>query len=375
MLYKVLSKTNRSRFKPIVISLIGRGTLGDRIEALGIPVYAVQMEQRKPTLATIWQFIHLVGELKPDLIQSWMYHSILAAELANIFRLKSIPIIWNIRHSLYSLSYEKPVTAAIIKILIFLSIFAKKNIYNSQTSARQHEKVGYKFHKTIIILNGLDPDFFKPSIEAYNQIREQLNLPSDCFLIDRFARYHEMKDYPNLLQAAAILLQKYPDVHFLLAGNEVNQKNDKLCQAIEELGISDRIHLLGERKDIPRLTAALDIASTSSFYGEAFPNVIGEAMSCGIPCVVTDVGDSAWIVGNTGRIVPPKNSEALAAAWQELIELGSEVREDLGKAARARIIESFSLESVVVQYEELYESVMTKKTNILATQAGNYWSF
>ncbi|MCL1467424.1 glycosyltransferase family 4 protein [Argonema galeatum] len=361
MLYKLLSKTNHSRFKPIVISLIDKGTLGDRIEALGIPVYTIGMEQGKPTLATIWQLIHLVGKLKPDLIQCWMYHSILAGEIASIFRLKSIPVIWNIRHSLYSLSYEKRLTADIIKILSFLSIFSKKIIYNSQISARQHEKLGYKSRKTIIIPNGFDPDFFKPSIEVYKQIREELNLRSDCFLIGRFARYHEMKDYPNLLQAAAILLRDYPDVHFLLAGDEVNPKNEELCQIIQKLGISDRIHLLGERKDIPRLTAALDIASTTSFYGEAFPNVIGEAMSCGIPCVVTDVGDSAWIVGNTGRVVSPQNPQALANAWKELIALGAENRKVLGKAARDRIIASFSLDYVVAQYEGLYESVTGAK--------------
>jgi glycosyltransferase involved in cell wall biosynthesis len=109
------------------------------------------------------------------------------------------------------------------------------------------------------------------------------------------------------------------------------------------------------------LTAALDISASASAYGEAFPMIVGEAMSCGVPCVVTDVGDSGWIVGNTGRVVPPKNPEALANAWKELIELGSEGRETLGEAARQRVIENFSLNSVVEQYEKLYETVQLKK--------------
>lgn len=351
MLYKILSKTNRSRFKPIVISLIDKGTLGERIEALGIPVYTIGMKQGKPEAKFIWRLIHQILQLKPDLIQGWMYHANLTAQLAGIVSLKSVPVLWNIRHSLYHLSYEKPVTSAIIQILAKLSNFPQKILYNSKTSASQHEKLGYQATKTAVIPNGFDPKIFMPSAEFRTSVRKELGVANDTFLIGRLARYHPMKDYTNFLHAAAILLQGYPDLHFLLAGDGVNWENQTLSQLSHELKIADRIHLLGDRQDTPRLTAALDIASSSSFYGEAFPNVSGEAMCCGVPCVATDVGDSAWIIGKTGRIVPPKNSEALAAAWQELIELGSEVRENLGKAARARIIESFSLESVVAQYE------------------------
>jgi glycosyltransferase involved in cell wall biosynthesis len=361
MLYKVLSKTNRLRFDPIVVSLIDRGTLGDRIEALGIPVYTIGMKQGKPTPKSIWQFIHQIHQLKPDLIQGWMYHANLAAQLAATFTLKSVPVLWNIRHSIYSLNYEKPVTSAVIKILAKLSKFPKKILYNSKTGASQHEQLGYQFSKTLVIPNGFDPEIFMPSLEFRSSLLKELGLASDTFLIGRFARYHLMKDYANFLEAAAILLKDYPDVHFLLAGDGVNWDNQILCQLIHELKIVDRIHLLGDRQDIPRLTAALDIASSSSFYGEAFPNVIGEAMCCGVPCAVTDVGDSAWIVGNTGRVVPPKDSEALANAYKELIDLGSDGRKALGKAARCRIIESFSLNSVVAQYEKLYESILIQK--------------
>jgi glycosyltransferase involved in cell wall biosynthesis len=125
----------------------------------------------------------------------------------------------------------------------------------------------------------------------------------------------------------------------------------------------ERVHLLGERLDMPRLTAALDIASLSSAYEEGFPNVIGEAMSCGVPCVVSDVSDSPWIVGDSGRVVPPRNPEALARSWKDLIELGREERKALGETARSRVIECFSLASVVEQYERLYESVVAEREN------------
>jgi glycosyltransferase involved in cell wall biosynthesis len=119
--------------------------------------------------------------------------------------------------------------------------------------------------------------------------------------------------------------------------------------------------MLGERQDMPRITAALDIASSSSSYGEGFPNVIGEAMSCAVPCVVTDVSDLPWVVADTGRVVPPRDPQALASAWADLLELGVEGREALGAAARARVIQYFPLESVVARYEALYESVIARK--------------
>ena len=174
-----------------------------------------------------------------------------------------------------------------------------------------------------------------------------------------------MKDHANFLRAAALLLKEFPDVHFILIGSGVDRENQVLHQLIQDLGLFNRIHLLGERSDMPCLTTALDIATSASAYGEAFPLVVGEAMSCEVPCAVTDVGDSAWIIGNTGRVVPPRDSEALANAWKDLIELGAKGREALGKAARARIIEHFSLDAVVAQYERLYENFRAYSNPIL----------
>ncbi len=363
MLYKLLSKTNRSLFEPIVISLMDGGIFSDRIQALGIPVYSIGMSQGKFKLVDIYRLIDKVHTIKPALIQGWMYHANLAAQLASIFTFKPIPVVWNIRHSLYSLNYEKLSTAIAIKVLNGLSRFPKKIVYNSKISAEQHKQLGYRIAKTVVIPNGFDTEIFTPSIESRISIRTELGLTEDTFLIGRICRYDPMKDFPNFLHAAALLLKDYPDVHFILAGTKVDWDNQTLCQLINELGIAKSLHLFGERQDLPRITAALDIASTSSAYGEAFPNVIGEAMSCGVPCVVTDVGDSAWIVGNTGRVVPPKNSQALTNAYKDLLVLGAEGRSALGKAARARVMENFSLDFIVNQYEKLYEKVLVKNSN------------
>ncbi|MBD2773236.1 glycosyltransferase family 4 protein [Iningainema tapete] len=364
MLYHLLSKMNRERFSPVVLSLMDGGTLSDRIAALGIPVYTIGMKPGlPPTPAALWRLLHIVHHLKPDLIQGWMYHGNLAALLVSIFSFHKIPVLWGIHHSINSLQSEKKMTAMIINFSASISKWAEKIIYVSHNSKIQHEAINYCCKNSCIIPNGFDTSLFKPSLEARLNLRSELGLSNESFLIGLICRYHPMKDHANFLRAAALLLKNFPNVHFVLAGTDVNQENPGLQQLIKELGIVNNIHLLGERKDMPRLTAALDIATSSSAFGEAFPLVIGEAMSCGVPCVVTDIGDSAWIVGNTGRVIPPQNSEALAKAWQELILLDAESKEALGKAARARIIESFSLETVVTQYEKLYESVLTKKFN------------
>lgn len=358
MLYNLLSKINRDRFSPVVVSLLDRGTWGDRIEALGIPVHTLDMKRGMPTPPAFLRLMQLVRQVQPDLIQGWMYHGNLAAQLASVFYSQKVPVLWNIQNSIYSLSHEKIMTAFVIKLCAYLAKNPQKIIYVSQISQVQHENLGYCTEKSCLIPNASDNSQFVPSDEARVSFRSELGLLEDSFLIGLICRYHPMKDHANFLQAAALLLKSLnndPKVHFVLAGNGVNRANQSLNQLIENLGITNQTHLLGERRDIPHLTAALDIAASASAYGEAFPLVLAEAMSCGVPCVVTDVGDSRWIVGDTGRVVPPKNPEALANAWKELIELSSKGRESLGKAARQRIIEHFSLELIVEQYEKLYE--------------------
>ncbi len=362
MLYKLLSKINREQFEPVLVSLMDRGRLGDRIEALGIPVHTIGMKSGTPTLAATWHLIHIIRQLKPDLIQGWMYHGNLAALLASVFCSSKIPVFWSIHYSIDSLASDKKLTVAIIKLCAYLSKFATKIIFVSHKSKLQHEALGYYRENSCVIPNGFDNSLFVPSIEARLSVRAELDLPEKSFLIGLIGRYHPMKDHANFLQATALVLKSHSDLHFLMVGKGVDRDNQTLHKLIQELGIFNQTHLLGERSDIPRLTAALDIASSASAYGEAFPLVLGEAMSCGVPCVVTDVGDSSWIVGDTGRVVPPRNPEALSNAWKELIIISSEDRKTLREAARARIMEHFSLESVVVNYEDLDENVRSKKT-------------
>jgi glycosyltransferase involved in cell wall biosynthesis len=361
MLCNLLSKSNRELFSPIVISLMDRGRFGDRIESLGIPVHSIGMKQGVPTPATLLRLVQTIRCLKPDVIQGWMYHGNLAAFLAGLFLSRKVPVFWGIHFSISSLNSEKLMTRAVIRIGATISNFVCQNIFVSKNSRIQHEQIGYSSTNSCVIPNGFDTSVFKPSQEGRLKLRDELGLPEETILIGLFARYNPMKDHANFLKAAKLLHQEFSQVHFLLAGCNVDEKNKNLQDLIQELGIVSQVHLLGERQDIPYIASALDIFSLSSAYGEAFPLAIGEAMSCGVPCVVTDVGDSAWLVGDTGKVIPPKNPQLLANAFKELIDLGYKGREILGKAARERVINLFSLDSVVHQYESLYETLLGYK--------------
>jgi glycosyltransferase involved in cell wall biosynthesis len=272
-----------------------------------------------------------------------------------MFTSSKAPVIWGI-HSTYSLSLEKKMTAALVRLCAPLSKLASSIVFVSRTSQSQHKAKGYFTENSCVIPNGIDTTLFAPSNEARVSVRAELGLSADALLIGIIGRHHPMKDQASFLRVAGQISKRYGAAHFLLAGRGVDVDNRALLKLIEELKLDEHVHLLGERTDIARLVAALDIFCLSSCYGESFPIIVGEAMSCAVPCVVTDVGDSAWMVSDTGRFVPPRDTGALVAAWQEFLEIGPAGRQTLGAAARSRVTELFSLPSVVARYEELYEN-------------------
>jgi glycosyltransferase involved in cell wall biosynthesis len=358
MLYKLLSAMDRSRFESSVISLVDKGIIGARIESLGVPVYSAGMRRGLPTPLSVWRLRQLVSQLQTDLIQGWMYHGNLAATLAPyLVNCPKIPVIWNVRHSVYDLVYEKRLTRSVIRLGAKLSSQERYIIYNSKTSALQHESLGYCSDRTTIVPNGFDCELFCPSEDARFKLRRQLGIDDTTSLIGLISRYHPMKDHANFLRAMAEPELHNAGINAVLVGRGVDDGNSELMGTIRSLGLEERVHLLGERKDIPEIMAGLNVAASSS-YGEGFPNVIGEAMACGVPCVVTDVGDSCWVVGETGRVVPPRSPKALAKACASLLEMPEYERRKLGERARKRILENFSLEAIVKQYERIYEEAL-----------------
>jgi glycosyltransferase involved in cell wall biosynthesis len=168
-----------------------------------------------------------------------------------------------------------------------------------------------------------------------------------------------MKGHETFLRAARMMLDAGADATFVCAGREVVPTNPTLMGLVGELGLGDRVHLLGERDDTARLFAAFDVTCCSSSWGEGFPNVIGESMACGTPCVVTDVGDAPAAVGQTGVVVPPRNPEALGQAILQLLSLAPDLRRDLGDAARRRVQTEFPLPRYGERFAALYRQILS----------------
>jgi glycosyltransferase involved in cell wall biosynthesis len=263
-------------------------------------------------------------------------------------------VLWNVRHSLHDLTTETRTTTGLIRFMARISSRPKWIVYNAHASARQHEQIGYDRRRTRIIPNGFDCDEFRPDPAARAALRGRLGLRDGERLIGLVARRHPVKDHGSFLRAAALLGRHAPDAHFLLVGRGTD--SPEFEAEIAAHGLGALIHAVGERSDLPGLTAGLDIA-TSCSVAEAFPNVLGEAMACEVPCVATDVGDCAWVLGRTGKLVTPRDPEALAQAWRELLEMPLERRREMGRAARERVKQEFSLDRVAAQYSDLYGEV------------------
>lgn len=368
MLCKLLAGTDRDRFEPVVVSLMDRGPLREKIEGVGFPVYTIGVKPNLPTPLDLFPLIRLLRRLQPDLIVGWMYHGCLAAQLSSMYSLKSSKVLWSIHYSVSSLVSEKRLTAAVIKACALLSRRPAKIVFVSRDGQSKHRLLGFHTENSCVIPNGIDADEFRPRAGMRASVRSEFGLPDDAVIIGMVSRYHPMKDYPNLIRAAAILSQNYPQTRFMLIGRGADSNNRELLGLIENCGVAGQVHLLGERHDIPRLVAALDIFSLSSAYGESFPTVIVEAMASAVPCAVTDVGDASWIVGTTGHVVPPRNPEALAAAWSALIAMTAEERGALGLSARARVCELFPIESFVRAYEALFDVINGSRINTEASK-------
>ena len=359
MLYKFLSRMDRTRFTAHVISMIDLdlGPMTPKIKALGVPLRSLGMRRGVPNPMGIVKLVRWLRQTRPDVIQTWMYHADLiggvAAKLAG-----GIPVAWNIRHTDLNAHGSRQLTIHTMRVCAKLSKWLPVRIVCCSEASRQvHVALGYAAEKMLVIPNGLDLTAFKPDSAARESVRKELGISDDALIIGMVGRFDPQKDHRNFIKSAGLLRRRGVNAHFLLCGDDVTCDNSQLAGWIQEENVRERFHLLGRRDDIARLTAAFDIACTSSSYGEGFPNVIGEAMSCEVPCVVTDVGDSALIVGETGRVVGPGDPQALSQALGEMVALGREGRNHLGSVARRRVQQHFNLPDIVERYQNLYQSL------------------
>lgn len=345
---------------PHVISLSTAGNVGNEIKRIGVSIEALGMKPGCPNPLLLIRLIQRLKTLKPDAVHTWMYHADLVGGLAAW--LAGVPAIsWAIRNTDLSKDKTKRCTRTVVRICAMLSHKIPDRIVScSHASQEFHISLGYDSTRFLVIPNGFDLLEFRPDPIARGQTRHELGISSDVFLIGLVARFDREKNHAGFFQAAGILHNKHPDVHFILVGKGMESSNSQVSTWVQDAGIKDVTHLLGMREDIPRLTAAFDLASSFS-WGESFPNTIGEAMACGVPCVVTDVGDSAYLVSDTGLIVKPGDVYGLTVAWEKLLRLRPDERRSLGKRARARVAEHFEIGDIVRRYESFYDELAAIK--------------
>jgi glycosyltransferase involved in cell wall biosynthesis len=297
--------------------------------------------------------------IKPDLVQTWMYHADLVGGLAA--RLAGVrAVVWGIRNSDLEKGSSKTTTIVLTRILAWLSRWIPTYIAVCARKARDvHTELGYCSDKMRVIPNGYDLKLFQPDLPAGLRVRETLALDPDIPLLGSVGRYDPQKDYANLLKALVRLREQGHIFHCILVGSGLDQRNTDLISLARSMDLGTCVQLLGRRKDIPGVMNALDIHVLPSAYGEAFPNVVNEAMACGTPCVTTDVGDAAYIVGDTGWVVPRRDSVALASGLASAMrELQTPAWGARREACRTRIETEFSMERMIGGYDGLWREAI-----------------
>ncbi len=343
-------------FSHSVVSLRETGSIGQRLMEIGTPLTALNFTSWRSSPACL-RLSKIIRGHKPDVIQGWMYHGNLVASLAAVQASRRKTLSWSIRLSLDEPRTQKLTTRGLIRAGAYLSGLPRAIIYNSWRAQGQHESLGYSAAGSHVIGNGFDTDLFRPDAGMRGEMRRELGVGDDTVLLGIVGRASPQKDHATFLRVAAELAAENPRLAFVMAGRGVPEEllgAQDLLPLVRAMG--KRLILVPEQRDVQRIMNAMDLFVLSSM-AEGFPNVVGEAMACGLPCVTTDVGDCRVIVGDTGLVVPPKDPPALANALREMLALDPAQRRALGAAARARVVSEFSLAACVRQYESRWMQI------------------
>jgi glycosyltransferase involved in cell wall biosynthesis len=349
-LERLVADMDRTRFAAVAVSMTDAGKVGRRIEAAGIPLETLGIRRGRADPRGLSRLLRIVRRRRPAIVQTWLYHADLLGLVARLFG-HAPRLVWNLRCT------QSVGTGAVRSLLRRFSWLPRAVVVNARAVQEFHEHLGYRPRRWEYIPNGFDTDALRPDPAPGRRLRATLGIDERAVVIGMPARWHPMKDHATFFSAAARLATQ-PDLVLVLAGAGLDEANPELAQTIAKSGKLPPVKLLGERRDMPALYRCFDIATLSSAFGEGFPNVLGEAMACGVPCVATDSGDTAEILGPTGEVVSPRDPAALAAAWGRLLAEGPEARRARGEAARARIVERYRLATMVRRYEAFYEDLL-----------------
>lgn len=339
-----------------IVSMLQPGVTGQRLESLGYDVQSLGMSRGVPSLAALTRLRRMMVERRPDAVFGWMHHAYLAATLARLGVKDAPPLLWNVRHSITDISHEPFQTRAVLQLCARLSSIPSAIVYNSHVARRQYAALGFNDDRAQVIPNGFDMEKFRPDAGARARLVSAFGIDADKPVIAMIARLHPMKSQETLITAFRTVLNRGLSAHLLLVGEGMESPPASIRELIATLP-EGSVTLSDHRTDTESWLAGVDIFALSSRWGEAFPNVLGEAMAAGVPCATTNVGDSAIIIGDTGAVAPPGDASALAEALLRLLRLSPEARKALGAAARERVAEHYALDAVRAQYADLIAAV------------------
>jgi glycosyltransferase involved in cell wall biosynthesis len=348
MLVRLVERLDPRRHRSVVVGMTGPGSLAPVLRRTGVEYFSLDMRRGWPDPRGLTRLMAILRRVRPEILQTWLYHADLLGLVGRALSRTSCRLIWNIQCT------EMADAGALRNLLAWSSAVPDAIVVNSLAGQHFHEAQGYRPRRWVHIPNGCDTAAFSFEMTARQALRCEWRIADDMVAIGLAARYHAMKDHDNFLAAAARLAARRDDAVFVLAGAGVDGANRPLAAAIAAHGLGERVRLLGNRDDMVRVYSALDVASLSSAYGEGCPNVLVEAMSCGLPCVATDCGDAALLIGEDGLVVPPRDPEALAAAWGQLAAAGPAGRQRLGGQARRRMVTDYDVAAITARHEALY---------------------
>ena len=360
VLYRVV--TNDESDLHYVISLTGDGKYGQLLREAGVTVTTLDMGRGSFTLQGLHRLLLAIRSWPADVMQTWMYHSDLLGGILG--RISGTPVVWGLRNTVLEPGKSSLSTIWVARLCAWLSCWIPTRIVAcAQAAVGVHSALGYDAERMVVIPNGYDLSLFVSDIAARKRLRADWGVSDSMPLIGMVARFDPYKDHTNLLAALTNLKAQGVDFRAVLVGTDVEVGNEVLMAKVKAEGLTDHVFLLGPRHDIPDIMSALDIHVLSS-SAEAFPNVLAEAMACGTPCVTTDVGDAACIVGDTGWVVPPSNSQALAFALNTaLVDRRCPTGwVDRQQRCRHRIASEYSMEKMVIRYREVWTEVATLRS-------------
>jgi glycosyltransferase involved in cell wall biosynthesis len=351
MALRLVETGRRSPADVMVIGLKRDGALADRFLATGASTVSVGVETWADGVRSIARLRRQINEFAPDVVQTWMYH---ADVIGGLSAVGVAPVVWNLRQTAVRSRALPRSTRAIIRGEAALSYVMPARIVCCSEEVRvAHAGIGYRRSKLVTIENGFDTETFRPRPESRARLRVQLGLDPKALVVGHVARLDPEKDHTTWLKAFALVRASNPDAHAVLVGPGLTSGH--LPEPLASLA-GPQVHLLGARQDISELLPAFDLFVSSS-RSEGFPNAVGEAMASSVPCVVTDAGASAHLVGETGIVVPVGSVGALADAVGVALAAPRPAAIAAGERARARIVTHFSLSATLAAYERLYEEL------------------